>query len=416
MAWSGKAVSDSNGVFTLRGVRKGSVVHLAAGREDLHLTGRGAFRPAEEIVLRLTRYETTEVRGRVLDEERRPVSHAFIRLGYIGRENESSEESFSALTDASGVYRITGVRPFREYGITVEASGYRYRSLKLPVLKEKMNLADVVLLRTDRWITGTVVDPDGKAVEGATVEVTIGCCREVVEARTNEKGYFRLDGLIHLIEPQVIILHPTRGHNRCRYVPTNASHRFILIKTPPRLAVGETKDEYEKVKRERARIEGKPAPPLQVSRWLSGKPVTLEELLGKLVVLHFWSVSHESSVESLREAENLYRLFGKEGVEVIIVHPFTEDTERVRKVIREQGVTCRAVIDSPPEKTESHGKTFQAYGFGAFPFGGETVYNVLVNRKGLMNQTMYADDHSHSEPLMQNDVESKIRRLRKERD
>ncbi|MHB9027596.1 MAG: carboxypeptidase regulatory-like domain-containing protein, partial [Candidatus Latescibacterota bacterium] len=309
MAWSGRAVSDSTGVFTLRGVRKGGAVHLAARQESLHLNGKAAFQPNEEIELRLTWYETTEVRGKVLDEERRPVSRAFVRLGYIGRENESIQESFSAITDASGVYRISGVQPAKDYGITVEASGYRYRSLKLPVSGANI-LPEIVLLRTDRWITGTVVDPGGNPVEGATVEVTIGCCREVVEGRTNEKGYFRLDGLMHLIEPLVTIRHPKSGYGSYWFVPTNASRRFIIEKMLPRRGNGDPQFDEEKVQKTWALLEGKPSPLLNVSRWLNGKPMTLNELRGKLVVLHFWSVSSQKSIESLREAENLFRLFG----------------------------------------------------------------------------------------------------------
>ena len=37
-----------------------------------------------------------------------------------------------------------------------------------------------------------------------------------------------------------------------------------------------------------AKIQGKPAPPLEIEKWVGSKPLKLSDLKGKVVMLDFW--------------------------------------------------------------------------------------------------------------------------------
>jgi hypothetical protein len=171
--------------------------------------------------------------------------------------------------------------------------------------------------------------------------------------------------------------------------------------------------DWDGVRKEGLLIEGKPAPAIEVSRWLVGGPLTPDDLKGKLVVLDFWSVRDRMSVDALRLMEALHRGYGPNGVVVIGIHEYTADTESVLKTLAEGGFTFHAAVDAKSPNPGSRGKMFDAYRFAGFP------YHVLIDRWGLVNMPYIAtDDHilvnpDFGEVNYHLDIESKVRRMRK---
>ena len=419
MAWIGRAVSDSDGVVILKGVDKNGVVSITAEQKKLHLAGRASFRADSPFMVKLERqYTTTEVRGRIIDEEQRTVPGAYVCMKYRDRGNGKADIDLSTYTELSGIFCFqnapVGEKPF----LSVEAYGFKTRYLSLPEVTPDMPpLEDTVLLRTNRWIEGVVADSAGKPVEGAMVEVLTGCCREHVEARTNATGHFRLEGLMHLVEPLVTIRRKPSGYGSFRYVITNETHRFTLTDKPFVPPRDNSRFDWKKAEQEWMLFEGKPAPPLRASRWLNGGPVDLKDLRGKLVVLHFWSSNDQESVESLRLAESLHRRYGREDVCIIAVHSYTDDVEGVRKLLIARNITCRVAIDGPSTIKGALGRTFDDYKANVYPFPGEKPFDVLIDRTGRVNLPNLATDNhifivpNFSSTDTQNDIESKVRRM-----
>jgi peroxiredoxin len=94
-------------------------------------------------------------------------------------------------------------------------------------------LVDIVLLSPgDFFLQGRVMDIDGKPVAGA--QVMAGSASNRV--KTDENGYYRLDGLLFLVEVSMSVYHPDYGHSSFAYVPTNRAHDFVIAKAERYLA------------------------------------------------------------------------------------------------------------------------------------------------------------------------------------
>ncbi len=271
-------------------------------------------------------------------------------------------------------------------------------------------LPDAIILRTDRFITGTVVDVNGNPVEGAVVRVNTGCCDEHVEVRTDARGRFRLDGLIHLVEPEVLVSRTILGYARYAWVTTNERHDFTLPKAKGKNAI----KDWEVCRKEGILMEGKPAPALDVSRWLTGGPLTLGDLRGKIVVLDFWSERNGEDEQSYRLMETLHRLYGRDGVVVIGIHEYTGDIETVRRACAARGISYPVAVDTQSPSPDSRGRTFDAFRFTDFP------HHVIIDTEGLVNMPNIATDgHIPTGPAFaggpadQLDIDSKVRRMRK---
>ncbi len=67
-------------------------------------------------------------------------------------------------------------------------------------------------------------------------------------------------------------------------------------------------------------MQGRPAPPLQVTEWVHGDSVTLEELYGSVVLLDFWGVWCAPCVKLTPELVRLHRKYEQEGLVIIGIH------------------------------------------------------------------------------------------------
>jgi len=126
------------------------------------------------------------------------------------------------------------------------------------------------------------------------------------------------------------------------------------------------------------------APPLAVGAWLNREPLTLAELRGKVVVLHFWGVVNGPSRKLLPRLRDLYEKHKAEG---IVVLGITGDRKpEVEKFAQFHRLTFPIGLDDK-------GTTHAAYRVEFLP----TV--CLIDRDGFLIWQSYVEDFT-DEPVL----------------
>lgn len=100
-------------------------------------------------------------------------------------------------------------------------------------------------------------------------------------------------------------------------------------------------------------VKPKPAPALPESGWLNtpeNKPLRLQELRGKVVLVEFWTFACYNCKNVLPHVKRWHEKYEKQGLVVIGVHTPELSVERppenVKKAIEEQGITFPVVLDN----------------------------------------------------------------------
>jgi thiol-disulfide isomerase/thioredoxin len=118
-----------------------------------------------------------------------------------------------------------------------------------------------------------------------------------------------------------------------------------------------------------SQLRQQPAPSLEASQWLNSNPIDLAAQKGRPVILHFWGIG---CVPCMRELSRLQGEFGdtiksSQGPLFVSIHPHVDSNnlDKLRKVIKEKGITFPVMIDSPYD--EFQGKTFYKYRIFSIP-------------------------------------------------
>ncbi|MCX7766312.1 MAG: carboxypeptidase-like regulatory domain-containing protein, partial [Candidatus Sumerlaeia bacterium] len=151
--------------------------------------------------------------GKVINEKSEPIEKATVFVNkQVTRINPSGGIPLSAsykcgetLTSTDGTFVLEHV-PGGEVEIGARKSGYSDAVLQLHINEEVEPEPVVIVLKEAAVIGGTVVDPEGKPVEGAEVSVfgIVGADREhhplpadnMPKATTDKKGEFLIKGLL----------------------------------------------------------------------------------------------------------------------------------------------------------------------------------------------------------------------------
>jgi hypothetical protein len=113
-----------------------------------------------------------EVTGRIVDAAGKPVVHAYVAAvgGEFGSGDGDTHDWCSAHTDASGRYRLRGVRRAIDHSLLVHAEGTALLIGDMQHLTGPLQLPDVVT-RAARYVSGVVVDADGAPQVGIDVRL-----------------------------------------------------------------------------------------------------------------------------------------------------------------------------------------------------------------------------------------------------
>jgi cytochrome c biogenesis protein CcdA/thiol-disulfide isomerase/thioredoxin len=120
------------------------------------------------------------------------------------------------------------------------------------------------------------------------------------------------------------------------------------------------------------------APPFTgISEWLHSRPLTLDELRGKVVLVDFWTYSCINCLRTLPHLEAWDRRYRKAGLVIIGVHTpefaFEHVVSNVRDASRKLGVRYPVAIDNDYD-------TWNAYGNDAWPA------EYLIDRRGHVRE------------------------------
>ena len=118
-----------------------------------------------------------------------------------------------------------------------------------------------------------------------------------------------------------------------------------------------------------------PAPELSVTEWLSGSPISIGDLKGKTVALHFWR-SRSLNVQQVRLLNILQEVYRDKGLICITICSATVAVETVKQHITEQALSYPIGLDRPTAVLGAKGETFDRYAVG---WSGPIV---LINTAG----------------------------------
>ena len=207
---SGKAKTDAEGRFTVRGLGKGPFLVEAraptpggpAGSHE-HFVERSGVQPDSELVLVLA--PPTSVAGHVVDLEGEPVCEFEIRASSEGAAffmpGRSEKQSF---TDEAGRFSFIGLPP-GNWQLEARAKGYGPSppaELVLPLAEDAEELT--ITLAAAAGVAGRVLDPSGGPLAGARVTVQTDRDRMIAriagqldlpETYSDGEGGYTLDGL-----------------------------------------------------------------------------------------------------------------------------------------------------------------------------------------------------------------------------
>ncbi len=114
-----------------------------------------------------------------------------------------------------------------------------------------------------------------------------------------------------------------------------------------------------------------------ISAWINSKPVTIDQLRGKVVLVDFWTYSCINCLRTLPHLKAWDAAYRRAGLVIVGVHTpefaFEHVVSNVRKATRDLGVRYPVAVDD-------HYRTWQAYKNGAWP----TEY--LVDRSGRVRE------------------------------
>ena len=125
------------------------------------------------------------------------------------------------------------------------------------------------------------------------------------------------------------------------------------------------------------------APELRaVSAWFNVRPLTLEGLRGKVVVVHFWTFGCINCVHNLPHYQSWYEKFPKSQLEIIGIH--TPETENERSVDKLRGAIAERGIEYPVAM-DLETENWKAWGNDVWP----SVY--LIDKKGRVRYWWYGE-------------------------
>ncbi|SVC44954.1 uncharacterized protein METZ01_LOCUS297808 [marine metagenome] len=148
--------------------------------------------------------------------------------------------------------------------------------------------------------------------------------------------------------------------------------------------------ENSKVRELLNEMQGKPAPKLALKGWINAKPMSLEKLKGKIIVLDFWATWCGPCIASIPHTNEMMEQYANKGV-VFIGVCAQRGAEKMGDTVKQRGIKYPVAEDAG---------TIDAYKANSYP----DYY--IIDRDGVLR---WAD-------IANRDVEKAIKILLKEKD
>jgi cytochrome c biogenesis protein CcdA/thiol-disulfide isomerase/thioredoxin len=157
-----------------------------------------------------------------------------------------------------------------------------------------------------------------------------------------------------------------------------------------------------------------------VQTWLntpSGRPLTLKELRGKVVLVDFWTYSCINCLRTLPYLESWYRTYAKDGFVIVGVHTpefaFEHDVSNVRQATHEYGVRYPVAIDNAYGTWNAYGNQYwpaeylldarghvreAKFGEGEYSKTEDAIRSLLAERDATLPKALHMADHTPDYP------------------
>ena len=327
------------------------------------------------------------IEGRVTDTSGEPVRGVQLGISQGGQH-------WSRRTDEDGDYRFEDLSMAVVFRLYVhDPPGYAHHEFKILKTNQRH---DLVLVKADGYLAGKVVDADGKPIERARVMIRAkeDPSSGYPSANTDVHGEFEL----RHIKDSVVSLHVSDRKYRKLFKDIAVNQRDLVFALTPSEARPEltpeqqAKRSYSVACRERFKtLVNQPAPELSVAEWLSGPPVSIENLKGRTIALHFWTLNHIHYVQQIRLLNILQEAYRDKGLVCVAICPSTAAVETLKGHIAEESLSYSIGLDQPIDIVSGEGKTFDQYAIG---WGSEIV---LINTAGEITGSAW--DHDYEDKI-----------------
>ncbi len=184
-------------------------------------------------------------------------------------------------------------------------------------------------------------------------------------------------------------------------IKTDFPKDFFVIAFPPGQKVYDHDADPDADRKPQVEV-GQQAPPLSIGRWLDGKPRTLEDLKGQVVVLNFWALWCSGCRAEMPQLNRLEKQFNGKPVTFISIHNPEQDLDdlarRIAEFQKKHECNWIAAIDAG---TEDDSTTAGDYGVIGLPL------MVIVDREGKIVYVDFMADQD--EPDVEDKLEASLK-------
>jgi protocatechuate 3,4-dioxygenase beta subunit len=159
--------TDADGRYEMRGYGSYGYGEVRVTAPDYGPQLRRLPKQADGVTADFALQRGCEVTGRTVDAAGKPVAGAYVAA--VGFSGDGTFDWSGSTTDADGRYRLRGLRHEVEHALIARADGFASLVGDLPSLRPEPTALPDVTLRPARYVSGVVVDAEGKPVAGVQV-------------------------------------------------------------------------------------------------------------------------------------------------------------------------------------------------------------------------------------------------------
>ena len=324
-------------------------------------------RPLLTFELPRIKFETQEIVGRVVDAAGKPIADVRVGMAAGVKGGGSAECPEIGMTDAEGKFQIKvpliETNQDMDLAFSFNKDGFACDdSQDFPFPKKPGEAMDVgkFTLEAARWLPIRVVDQHDRPVAGAVVEPTNSYAVRRMAIRTDAEGRGILKNL-PVGTVSVMLMYPGLNESRKLVVSSlqadNTETRLRLKTAVVLPAVAAKPTEPIDI--------GQAAPEWDIDTWTDGKPHTLADYRGRVVVLDFWGLWCGGCVQNIPMMQELAEKYESKGVAFLGIHTPDGDLEQIGKLKKEMGWKTETGIDRG--SSVSDGASAARYGVQGYP-------------------------------------------------
>ena len=310
---------------------------------------------------------------RTLTEAGEPVPNVWVadelttdRLPNGGRSNEKGEFTFR------------GLRTGQLLLLKAEHEGLQLRG----TAKVEAQPGKPIEIQMEQYgqveVSGRVVDGEGKPMPSVPIGLVqwddrkgfVGTNVAVTDSDGRYDGVKLIVGEVYMVNilpefpPTEEFFHGTTGQFTATHELTQLPDLVLRKISSDQVTEHQTSvTNMHEVEQRFGKLVGKTAPKLAIAEWISGPAVSIGDLKGKTVVLHFWELAHwdRENLLWIRLLNGLQETYREKGLACVAICSATTRVDKDKGYIKEQSIDYSVGLDRPTEVDGAKGKTFDRY-------------------------------------------------------